>query len=151
MFNNVMRFATAILTVGFLSGVVLAQNGSPSGAPQEPCWKQAGISRSIMEQRHEIEREIHSQVDAVCQNSSLSLHEKQVQAREIRRQGQQKIDALMTPEQQSTLRACQQQRGNRSANEGRHTGAGPCGNMGAPQGPQGPANENAQPPADPQK
>ncbi len=146
--NKIVRFTIAMLSVVFLATLVVAQNGAPAGASQEPCWKQAGINKSVMEQRHAIERDIHSQIEAVCQNSSLPLHEKQRQAREIRHAGQQKLDALITPEQQTTLRACQQQRGNH-ANDGRHPGGGgPCGNMGGAE-PQAPAGENP-PPANPQ-
>jgi hypothetical protein len=95
-----------------------------------------------MEQRHAIERDTHSQVAAICENSSLTPQQKQQQARETREQGQQKMDALITAQQLSTLHACQQQRGTyHPHNEGSHPGgAGPCGNFAASQGRQGPSN-----------
>jgi hypothetical protein len=107
-----------------------------------------------MEEHRSIETDAHSQLASVCENSSLTPQEKQHQVREIRQQAQQKIDALITPEQQSALHSCQQQRAAGSANGGHHHGgAGPCGNFAASQERQGPSNgkasgSNPQPPAD---
>jgi len=163
MLKDILRFAT--LTVLFSCGTLLAQNGAspsagnpPSSEPaqtrQEPCWRQAGISRTVMEEHRSIETDAHSQVASVCENSSLTPQQKQQQVREIRQQVQQKMDALITPEQQSALHSCQQQRaGNGSPNGGHHQGgAGPCGNFAAAQGRQGSSNgraagSNPQPPA----
>jgi hypothetical protein len=173
MVKNSGRLAVVILL--FSAGLVAGQNGAPpSSTPrQEPCWKQAGISQSVMEQRRGIERDAHSQVESVCQNSSLTPQQKQEQVREIRQQAEQKLDALITSEQQSSLHACQQQRGmngsshpgssqpgssqpgssqpgssnSGSSNSGyRRNGAGPCGNLGSPQGRQGPSSGPPQQP-----
>jgi Spy/CpxP family protein refolding chaperone len=137
----------ALLSVIFSTAALFAQSEAPPSAPpsrQEPCWRQAGISQSVMEQRHGIERDTHSQVAAVCENSSLTPQQKQQQAREVREQGQQKMDALVTPQQLSTLHACQQQRGTYHPNNGGHPGGpGPCGNFAASQGRQGPSNGNS--------
>lgn len=137
----------ASITLLLPAGAVFAQtSASPTPPPsrQEPCWRQAGVSQSVMQQRHEIERDTHSQVASVCENSSLSPQQKQQQVREIREQAQQKMNALITPEQQTTLHACQQQRSGNRPNQGHHPGgAGPCGNLAAPQGRQAPDNGNA--------
>jgi len=112
MLKDILRFAT--LTVLFSCGTLLAQNGAPpsAGNPpwsepaqtrQEPCWRQAGISRTVMEEHRSIETDAHSQVAGVCGNSSLTPQEKQQQVGEIRQQARQKMDALITPEQQSAL------------------------------------------------
>jgi hypothetical protein len=168
MLKNILRFAT--VTAVFSAGMLTAQDSAPpssSNPPssvqpahpartgQEPCWKQAGINQSVMEQRHTIERDTHSQIEGVCENSSLTPRQKQQQVREIRQQAQQKLDALVTPEQLSTLHSCQQQRAaNRPVDEGyRPRGAGPCGNFASSQAHQDPSNGNAgsnnpQPPAD---
>jgi Spy/CpxP family protein refolding chaperone len=149
MTKNILRLAMLNL---LLSAVALwaqssappAGNASASGR-QEPCWRQAGISKSVMEQHQSLERDGHSQIAGVCENSSLSPEQKQQQVREIRQQTQQKVDTLLTPEQLTTLHACQQQRrgNNGNAGEGHHAGAGPCGNFAASQGRQGAANGNA--------
>jgi hypothetical protein len=162
MLKDILRFA--MLSVLFSCGSLLAQNGAPSpaGNPpqtrQEPCWRQAGISRTVMEEHRSIETDAHSQVASVCENSSLTPQQKQQQVREIRQQALQKLDALITPEQQSALHSCQQQRAaNGSPNGGHHQGgAGPCGNFAVAQGRQGSSNgrvagSNPEPPAaDPQ-
>jgi hypothetical protein len=152
MTKRVVRFA--LLNFVLSTAALFAQNGTPpsSGNPpttpsrarQEPCWQQAGISRAVMEQHQAIERDAHSQIAEVCENTSLTPQQKQQQAREIRQQAQQKVDALLTPEQLTTLHACQQQRrGNGATMEGHHGGAGPCGNFSEGQGRQGTANGNA--------
>lgn len=64
-----------------------------------------------MEQRWATERDTRSQVEAVCANSSLTPQQKQQQAREIRQQARQKMEGLVTPEQEKALTACQQERG----------------------------------------
>jgi hypothetical protein len=144
--KNVLRLA--MMTFLFSAGALLAQSDAPpSSTPpsrQEPCWRQAGISHSIMEQHQTIERDAHSQVAAVCENSSLTAQQKQQQVMEIHRQAQQKLDALITPGQQSTLHACQKQRrGNSPGHESHHPGgANPCGNFASSQGRQGPTNGN---------
>ncbi|MFZ0770847.1 MAG: hypothetical protein WCA49_02470 [Candidatus Sulfotelmatobacter sp.] len=132
-----------------------AQPAHPARTGQEPCWQQAGIGQPVIKRRHTIERDTHSQIEGVCENSSLTPRQKQEQVREIRQQAQQKMDALVTPEQLSTLHSCQQQRAaSRPSNEGqRPRGSGPCGNFASSQGRQGPSNgntasDNPQPPAD---
>lgn len=161
--NKILR--VVILTFALSAAPLLAQNGTapstgnppqstpPAPTRQEPCWRQAGITRPVMEQRHSIEMEVHSQVASVCENSSLTPQQKQQQVREIRQQAQQKMDALITPEQQGTLHACQPQRGSGAPNGGHHPGgAGPCGNFATSQGRQGASNGRTggdpQPPAD---
>lgn len=145
-----MKTFLRLITSAFLfSSVALVAQSSnpPSSTPparREPCWRQAGITQSIMQQRQQIERDAHSQIAAVCENSSLTPQQKQQQAREIHEQAQQKVNAVITPEQQNTLHACQQQRSGNRPNEGRRPGgAGPCGNFAASQGRQGSDNGSA--------
>lgn len=160
--NKILQFA--ILTLLFSAEAMWAQNAPPPGSNppsstsaqtrQEPCWRQAGITQSVMEQHRSIEMDAHSQVASVCENSSLTPQQKQQQVKEIRQQAQQKLDALLTPEQQGTLHSCQQQRAANGSPNGGHRpgGAGPCGNFGGSQGRQNPSNgsaggSNPQPPA----
>jgi Spy/CpxP family protein refolding chaperone len=147
MTKNILRLALLNL---LLSAVALsAQSSAPSSgnAPstgrQEPCWRQAGITKPVMEQHQALERDGHSQIAGVCENSSLTPEQKQQQVREIRQQTQQKVDALITPQQLSTLHACQQQRRGNNGGEGNHAGGSPCGNFATSQGRQGAANGNA--------
>lgn len=134
-----------MLTLLFSVSASLAQTSappsgsSPSGR-QTPCWRQAGLSRSQMEQHQSIQRDAHAQVASVCENSSLTPQQKQQQVREIREQAQQKMDALLTAEQRTALHSCQHQHGTDGAQNGmHHSGAGPCGNFASQQGRQGQA------------
>jgi len=144
MVRDFLRIAVVI----FWSALALAQTAPPSNSSpsspqagrQEPCWKQAGIGQSVMEQHQQIEHDAHSQMVSVCEDTSLTPGQKQEKVREIRQQREEKINALLTPEQQSTLHACQQQR--HGGNMAHHAGAGPCGNMGA-HGRQAPENGDA--------
>jgi len=125
-----------------------ARRGGP------PCWQQAGIEKSVMEQRWAAEREMRSQVEAVCSNSSLTPQQKNQQAREIRQQAKQKMEGLVTPEQEKTLTACQQERGmGHPGGGGGRQWAGGCGEMGggrpgggAPNGGAGNGNNGNPPP-----
>ena len=110
-----------------------ASPAPPPQAHQEPCWRQAGIDRSVAEQRHTIERDSHFQVETVCEDSSLTPRQKQQQVREIRQQAKQKEDALLTPSQQQALRACQQQRAADHPSAHNGGGGGPCGHEQSPQ------------------
>jgi hypothetical protein len=139
-----------------------AQN-RPARRGGEPCWQQAGIEKSVMEQVWTVGREARSEVETVCSNSSLTPQQKIQQAREIRQKAMHKREELMTTDQEKTLRACQQeQRGNHPGNGGMHEGGmhegmgggGGCGEMprggsrpsGAPNG-SGNGNGTGTPPA----
>jgi Spy/CpxP family protein refolding chaperone len=88
-----------------------ATKGGRSGRGQnEPCWKQAGISQSVMDQHKTMQQNMHSQVEAVCADSSLSGQQKRDKIREIRKTGHEQMAALLTPEQRSQLESCRASR-----------------------------------------
>jgi len=128
------------------AGPLLAQSAPPTTNPspqtrparrggQEPCWQQAGIEKSVMEQVWTVGRDARSQVEAVCSNSSLTPQQRGQQAREIREKAMQKRDSLMTADQSKALTACQQARGGNQSGGGMHEGGmhegggGGCGEM----------------------
>lgn len=91
----------------------------------EPCWKQAGISPSVVQQHRSIVQNTRSQERSVCSDSALTAQEKQQKIHEIRGQAARETEALLTPQQAQTLRSCRQARG-----EGGHHGRGGlCGGM----------------------
>jgi hypothetical protein len=154
MIQKISRLAVVIV---FSAVALWAQSTPPSGntpsspppGRQEPCWKQAGLTRPMMEQHQQIERDAHLQIATVCEDSSLTPQQKQQQVKQIRQQAEEKTKELITPEQLSTLHACQQQR--HGGSMGHHAGAGPCGNFADRQGPQGNANgSESGPPQAPQ-
>src|SRR6266704_5154133 len=69
----------------------------------KPCWEVAGISKSAIAERRRIEQETRSQVQSVCNDSSLNEQQKREKIREIRQQSHQQIDALISPQQQDTV------------------------------------------------
>ena len=102
-------------------------NPIPSGK-QEPCWKQVGISQSALQQRRQIAEQTHSQVEAVCANSSLTAQQKLQQIRQIRQQAHAKMDKLVSPSQMEALKSCRAKRGLGSTSPAASVG-GPCGDM----------------------
>jgi Spy/CpxP family protein refolding chaperone len=134
------------------------QTGGPRRGNFTPCWQQAGIEKSVMEQRWSIERDTRSQVEAVCSNSSLTPQQKQQQARELHQQARQKMEGLITAEQEKALTACQQQHAgsnNHPGGGGMHGEGGGCGEWphtgqrpsGSPNGAPGSSNGgNSTPP-----
>ena len=99
---------------------------------REPCWKQAGVSQQVQQQRRQIEESARSQISAICSNSSLSAQQKHQQIQQIHQQTRQQIEGLMTPQQRSAIEACRAQRGGGGRSmRGLHRGGGegPCGEL----------------------
>jgi hypothetical protein len=147
-------FCPAVLLL--FTGTILAQNNPTTTTPpaqngrggQGSCWQQVGIEKSVADQIRSIGRDTHSQVVAVCSNTSLTPQQKRQQVRAIHQQAKQKREALITVDQEKALTACQQAR-----NGGMHQGMGDgCGDLprnGAPPNanPNGaPENETGNPP-----
>jgi hypothetical protein len=92
-----------------------------------------------MQQRRQIERTTHAQVQSVCADSSLSPQQKHEKIRQLHEQTRQQVEGLISPAQQQALRACQQER---SAAHGGHIGgghhggggSGPCGELASGKG-----------------
>src|SRR2546426_9503391 len=155
-------FALAVIVVLSLSLPTVLAQATPSvkvhnksTAPvarmqathEKPCWEVAGISKSAIAERRRIEQETRSQVQSMCNDSSLNEQQKREQIREIRQQSHQQIEALISPQQQEALKACQSERAaarGGSAGHGAggiHRGGGPCGEMGS----------GTKPPSEPQR
>jgi len=109
--------------------------GAPAGKPSSgsshriPCWKEAGIPQNVTEQHRSIEQNVHSQVQAVCSDASLSDQQKREKIRDIRKAGREQMEGLLTADQRSKLESCRASRG--IGQGGAHKGGGPCGEMGA--------------------
>lgn len=120
----------------------------PTKPKVEPCWQVAGISKAAIQERAAISRQTRQEVEAVCANSSLSPQQKQQEIKQIHEKAKQQMDALITPEQQSAMHSCQEERSHASAPRVAHGGGGgPCGDLSAPHPPS--AGEEA--PTDPPK
>jgi len=101
-----------------------ASPAKPGSLHQAPCWKQTGIPQNVMEQHRTIEQNVHSQVQAVCSDASLSDQQKRDKIRDIRKAGHEQMAALLTADQRSKLESCRASRGR--GHGGAHRGGGPC-------------------------
>jgi hypothetical protein len=142
-----LRGMAAVLLLAAWPLLAQTTTPSPSGGPPmagrrgggAPCLQKAGINRSVMEQVHAIQSESRSQIASVCENSSLTPQQKHEQVQQIREQTKQKIDSLITPQQQEALRACRQEMGAPHHGMAGGGGGGPCGEL-HPNRPSGPNN-----------
>ena len=110
---------------------------------QPPCWQEAGISKSAMEQSGAIKRRTRAEVEAVCAESSLSPQQRQQKIRQIHEQAKQEMDALVTPQQMEALKSCQMSRNHGGAHPGvphpsAGGGHGPCGELPSSSNPTNP-------------
>ena len=149
-------FAPGVLLV--CSITVFAQNTPPQNTPPAdsnpsrpahpgnpgPCFQKAGIDRSVIEQLMSLNREAHSQIQAICSNASLTPQQKHHQVQQIHQQTHQKIEGLITPEQEKTLVACRQQREGENHPGGRLALGGGCGEWGRGAARRNPPNGSGQ-------
>ena len=132
----------AMAATFLLMPAVLAQTNHSSTLPpstnqhspntltkKEPCWQQAGVSRSAIEQRHQIAAQMHQQIESVCHNSSLTAQQRHQQIQQIREQAQSRMNGLVSPGQMQSIRSCRAQRGIAGGGGFHGSGMGPCGEM----------------------
>jgi len=125
---------------------LLAQTSTSSpatGQGHRPCWKQAGISRSAMQQRREIAENARSQMESVCGDSNLTLQQKRAQIRQIHEQAKTQLNGVISPEQQQTLESCRMARHERRGLLPEERAV--CGGMGTNRG--GPGARQEAPPS----
>jgi len=120
----------ASLVIAVSTGLSAQTNSSaaPSGrGRQQPCWQQAGISQSAMQQHRELIQNTRAQVESVCTDSSLSPQQKQQKIHQLREQVHRQMEGMISPEQMQTMKSCQEQRG-RAVGE-MHGQGNPCANL----------------------
>jgi hypothetical protein len=134
-FGFVVAGLTLLLTYPMMAQMAPSP-ASPRGttatrAPrQTPCWQQAGVSQSAMQQRRQIEESTHSQVESVCSDASLTVQQKQQRIRQLRQEAQKQVEGLITAQQEQALKSCRASRGEGPRAGGMHGGGGgPCGEM----------------------
>lgn len=137
-------FAACVLLLCTVT--VFAQNTPPQSTPPAdsnpspvrpahpgnpgPCFQKAGIDRSVIEQLMSLNREAHSQIQSICSNTSLTPQQKHHHVQQIHQQAHQKVEGLITSEQEKTLVACRQQREGENHPGGRLVLGGGCGEWG---------------------
>jgi len=120
----------------------------PPQTHQLPCWQEAGVSKSAMQEREAIQRRTKSEVEAVCAETSLTPQQRQQKIQQIHQQAKQQMDALVSPQQLEAMKSCQMSRNHGGGHPGvGHPGAGgghgPCGEL--PSGPHPPKTPNPSP------
>jgi hypothetical protein len=130
-------FAVAVLTLlgtyplaSQTASTPISPRGTTPTHPlhQKPCWQQAGISQSAIQQRKQIEESTHSQIESVCSDSSLTPQQKQQKIHQLHEQAQKQVGGLISSQQEAALKSCRASRGEGAHPGGMHTG-GPCGEM----------------------
>jgi hypothetical protein len=132
MMNNPrIRFSFVIFSVALAAATVAGQQPKPtqSGSRTQghiACWKQVGISPSVVEQRRASMEGAKTKMQSVCKDDSLTPQQKKEQIQQIHKDAAQEAEGLITPEQNEALKKCQQEQ---TANGGTHPvrTTGPCG------------------------
>jgi len=88
-----------------------SEEGQGPAGRQQPCWEQAGLSRSILQEHRQIQQNMRRQVMATCSDPALSQEQRVLKIREIQEQTRKELAGLMTPEQEQALNNCRAQRG----------------------------------------
>ena len=98
-----------ILTSTCGAASVHAEDSTPSKAVpagRNVCWKEAGLSRGVMQQRRSIVFDARAQIRAVEDDSTLNFSQQKQEIRDIRVNARQQVAKLITPDQLQTLRQC---------------------------------------------
>jgi len=101
---------------------------------QAPCWRTAGISPGLVNQRWQIEANAKALIDAACSNDSLSPKQKADKLHQIDEQTEREIAKIIPAKQLGEFKACQAERDReyaraRPAGTTPHRELGPCGGV----------------------
>jgi hypothetical protein len=130
-----------LVLVLFVCTVSLCAQNAPAGPNSPPsegrqggailCLQRAGVAQSVIEQLVSVHRDMRTQVEGVCSDSSIPVDQKRQQVQAIRQQAEQKVEGLITPEQEKEVAACRQsaQRSNHPGGEGGLFAGVGCGGM----------------------
>jgi len=145
------RFSLALFSITLAVAAVAGQQTKPTQSGSRTgghvaCWKQVGISPSVMEQRRAIMEEAKTKIQSVCKDDSLTPEQKKEQLHQIHKDAAQQAEGLLTPEQNEALKKCQQEQA--ASNNGTHPvrKTGPCGEPLEPDDSTSPSNPPAAPP-----
>jgi hypothetical protein len=99
---------------------------------QPPCWREAGISPEMVNQRWHIEDDGKTKISAVCTDPSLSADQRLAKIHEIQQQTDAEIAKLIPEKQLIAFKACQADRDKKKASQATKTPEkelGPCGGV----------------------
>jgi len=99
---------------------------------QTPCWRVAGISPEMVNQRWKIEDDAKTKISGVCNDPPLGPDQKHSKINEIKAQADEAITRLIPSSQLSAFRQCQAERKNDKPSRRSRTPQkelGPCGGV----------------------
>lgn len=104
---------------------------APTQPQQPPCYQVAGVSKAAIEERQNVVRSANARVEAVCANASLTPQQRAQEIRQIREQQRAQANAIITPQQQEAINACNKARHPNPVASAPHPGPahGPCGEL----------------------
>jgi len=108
----------------------------PAHPQQPPCYEVAGVSKAAVQERQNVARAANARVEAVCANASLTPQQRAQEIRQIREQQRAEMNAIVTPQQQEAINACNKARHPNPVANAPHPGParGPCGELLPPAG-----------------
>ena len=108
----------------------------PAQPQQPPCYEVAGVSKAAIQERQNVVRSANARVEAVCANASLTSQQRAQEIRLIRQEQRAQMNAIITPQQQEAINACNKARHPNPVASVPHPGParGPCGELLPPVG-----------------
>ena len=96
------------------------------------CWRQAGISPSVVNERWHIEDSAKAKISTVCTDSSLSAEQRLAKIHDIHQETDAEIAKLIPAKQLSVFKACEAERDKQNASRAGKPAEkelGPCGGV----------------------
>jgi hypothetical protein len=107
-----------------------ASGGHYRSRRQPPCWKEAGITPEMVNQRWQIEDNAKGKISAVCTDTSLSAEQRLAKIHEIHQQTDAEIAKIIPEKELTAFKACQAERDKEKASHPSKVPEkelGPCG------------------------
>lgn len=99
----------------------------PRRIAEVPCWKQAGLTADMVNQRWKIEDRGKAKVAAVCDDPAASAQQKHTKIEEIHTETDQAIAKLIPSKELQAFNSCQAERDKKRPNPANQKALGPCG------------------------
>lgn len=135
--QRLRRFVPGVWVLGCLlmlgPGLALAQEASAPPQPATHDRPELGLSQEQKDQMKQIRKTQREKMQAIRDDSSLSMEDRREKMRGLRKETHSKVNALLTPEQRQKVEQYRKEhRADRRGHRG--PGSGP-GGQGGPEGP----------------
>ena len=94
-----------------------------------PCWRQAGLTAAMVNQRWKLEDEQKSKIAAVCTEPSTSVQQKHDKIEQIQVETDQEIARLIPTKERKTFDQCQAELAKSKPHPSGEKELGPCGGI----------------------